>query len=580
MDGKLQAAMIGLLATVNRFLRDAEARIVLRLDRRVVVSDGHREYAHAIEPSTLDAVRGPFAGEIATLDEPLRALSSAFVGPAGAIFPATCDDGRVVGLLCLSVNDLSYLDTPSRNLVQCVCQMLALMIESRCAAAADEEFHDPLTHLPNRSLFLERLAEELANAQRTANRVAVLTLDLDGFTALNDQFGRGVGDRTLRRVGSRLHHAVRRSDLLARLSEDEFALLTVSPGDKLVAAEDAQRLLQVIHQPLTIDGVSVLCSASVGIAVSPHDGISAADLVTNARTAMHRAKMRGNNQFEFFSPQLNAQAIERIEMQDSLSRAIDGGELLLHYQPIVDQKLHITGVEALVRWNRPERGLVPPDKFIPLAEQSGLIVPLGAWVLKTACRQAAAWARMGHPLRMNVNASALQLVRPDFVPTVLRTLQEEALDPTLLELELTETLLTIDAAIIRERLDALRAAGVRVAIDDFGAGSSSLARVHHLPIDTLKIDRAFVRAITDENDTPLHHRTAVLRAVATLAHSLNLRLVAEGVENTAQRSFLKRIGYGAMQGYLFSRPVPADKLQLLLDQTTLKIAPPQIAVAA
>jgi len=580
MDGRLQAAMIGLLATANRFVRDAEARIVLRLDRRIVVSDGHREFAHAIEPTALDAISGPYAGPISGLPEVCQGLSQVFTGAMGALFPAVCDDGHVVGLLCLSLADLSVLDAASRAAVQSICQLIAILADTRSAVASDESFHDPLTHLPNRNLFLERLAEELTLAQRTSNRVSVMMLDLDGFAAINEQYGRSLGDRMLRRVGTRLHHAVRRTDLLARLSDDEFAILSVAPADKLLAAEDAQRLLQVIHQPLSIEQASVSLTASVGIGVSPHDGMSAADLVMNARTAMHRAKMRGPNQFEFFSPQMNAQAIERIEMTDCLSRAIDGGELLLHYQPIVDMKRHVTGVEALVRWTRPERGLVPPDRFIPLAEQTGLIVPLGAWVLKEACRQAAAWARAGHRLQMNVNASALQFVRADFVPTVLRTLQEEGLDPTQLEIELTESLLTIDAAVIRERLDALRAAGVRVAIDDFGAGSSSLSRVHSLAIDTLKIDREFVRAITDETDTPLHHRTAVLRAVATLAHSLNLKLVAEGVENVAQRNFLKRLGYNALQGYLFSRPLPAEQVEALFERNTLTMRHPPVAAAA
>jgi EAL domain-containing protein (putative c-di-GMP-specific phosphodiesterase class I) len=343
----------------------------------------------------------------------------------------------------------------------------------------------------------------------------------------------------------------------------------------------ATQLLRVISQPMEIDGVTLTASASVGISVFPHDGHDIEVLLQNSTVAMHRAKMRGMNHFEYFTPQMNAEAMERLDLESRMRLGIERNQFVLHYQPIVDSSRRVTGVEALVRWRHPEQGMISPAKFIPVAEQTGMIVPLGTWVLRQAAKQAADWAAQNRRVRMNVNVSTLQFARDDFVDTVLGVLAETDMDASLLELELTESVFIIDPLEIGKKLVRLREAGIRVAIDDFGAGYSSLSRLHSLPIDTLKIDRAFINEITD-SDSPisLHHRTAVLGAMATLGHSLGLRLVAEGVENEIQAEFLEDVGYDAMQGYLFAKPMPAEQALPLLGEIVVPAVQTQRLVKA
>lgn len=578
MHTTLQSALQRLLVTLEQ-VTGGRAMAVVRAGRFATVYDSHNDPHLTVPGSALDTVPAPrLASE---RDDHFRALLPKLELEDARLIPVITDAGMTLAVLVLS--PVQPTDTVN-PVAASVIQTLGVLIETLdlASAHATRSLHDPLTHLPNRAMFVERLADELVSAQRTSNRVGAFTLDLDGFTQINDQHGREFGDRVLQRVAARLHHAVRRSDLLARLSEDEFGLLAVALNDQPQGAHVAHRLLKVINQPMEIDGVSVALSASVGIAVFPSDGADAEAMIASSQTAMHRAKMRGANQFEYFTPQMNAEAMERLDLESRLRLAIERNQLLLHYQPIVDRDQHVTGVEALLRWKHPEQGLVSPAKFIPIAEQTGLIVPIGTWVLQQACQQAAQWAIAGKPLKVNVNVSTLQFTKEDFVGIVFDAITRSNLDSRLLELELTESVLITDPSEMAEKLATLRSAGVTIAIDDFGAGYSSLSRLHSLPIDTLKIDRAFIREITEKDSTtPLHHRTAVLRAMATLGHSLGLRLVAEGVEVEDQASFLRRIGYEAMQGYLYAKPMPADQIDAVLQSLGLarprQLAPANVA---
>lgn len=558
MHTTLQSALQRLLVTLEQ-TTGGRACAIVRTGRFATVFEAQPTPQLTVPGSALDAV--PTPRRASDQQDHLSALLPRLGFDDALLLPVLNDAGMTLAVLLLTSCDAAS------PIIESVVQTLGVLIETLDLASAQSSrsLHDPLTHLPNRAMFVERLSDELVSAQRTSNRVGAFILDLDGFTQINEQHGRDFGDRVLQRVAARLHHAVRRSDLLARLSEDEFGLLAVALNDQPQGAHVAHRLLKVVNQPMEVDGVSVTLSASVGIAVFPSDGADAEALLASSQTAMHRAKMRGPNQFEYFTPQMNAEAMERLDLESRLRLAIERNQLLLHYQPIVDRDKRVTGVEALVRWKHPEQGLISPAKFIPIAEQTGLIVPIGTWVLQQACQQAAQWELEGKPLKVNVNVSTLQFTKDDFVGIVFDAITRSNLDPRLLELELTESVLITDQGEMAQKLATLRNAGVTIAIDDFGAGYSSLSRLHSLPIDTLKIDRAFIREITDKDAaTPLHHRTAVLRAMATLGNSLGLRLVAEGVECEDQASFLRRIGYEAMQGYLYAKPMPADGIDAVL----------------
>ncbi|MBC7784447.1 MAG: bifunctional diguanylate cyclase/phosphodiesterase [Burkholderiales bacterium] len=576
MDTALQNAIQQLLATASQAIH-APVQAAIRYGRFVGLSD--RDFAETTIPaSALDALDSPAVAslcgqELAKLPELLSANDL-------TLFPVRGEAGNTIALLCVAQVDLRE---NMHRIAESFAQTFAVLFETLDSASTNRItlLHDPLTHLPSRAMFDQRLSVEVEAAHRSSARVAVFTIDLDNFSAINDQHGRAVGDRVLQKIASRLHHAVRRSDTPARLSDDKFAVIGVTMSDQPEGTHVAGRLIKVLSQPMEIDGVTINPTASVGIAVYPIDGLSADALLQNSLAAMHRAKIRGQNNFEYFTPQLHADAMERLELESRLRVAVEKNQLVLHYQPIVDREGKISGVEALVRWKHPELGLIPPGKFIPIAEQTGLILPIGTWVLTEAAQQAAQWAIEGMAFRMNVNVSTLQFAQDDYVSIVASTLEKTAVDPKQLELEVTEGVFATESAEIVAKFGRLRALGVRVAIDDFGAGYSSLSRVHSLPIDTLKIDRAFINEITVKDAaTPLHHRTAVLRAMATLGHSLGLRLVAEGVETRDQAAFLRRIGYDAMQGYLYSKPVTAEQIPDLVKRLGLSGESAAAAIAA
>jgi diguanylate cyclase (GGDEF)-like protein len=425
----------------------------------------------------------------------------------------------------------------------------------------DLAYYDPLTGLPNRRLFMDLLVQALARARRTDRLVAVLFLDLDRFKLVNDSLGHGVGDILLKTIAGRLSNSVRATDTVSRLGGDEFTVILEDLSGAEDAARIAQKVLDAVAVPVMLDGHEVFVAGSVGIALYPTDHEDRDALIKSADTAMYSAKEEGGV-FRFYAAEMNSRSFERFTLETDLRHAIQRQEFVLHYQPLVDFRVGtMVGVEALVRWQHPERGLLSPDKFIPLAEETGLIVPLGEWVLRTACAQTKVWQRGGFPhLRVAVNLSRRQFQQKNLVETVARVLQETGLDPRSLELELTESLLIQDAEGTIAMLKVLHGMGIRLSIDDFGAEYSSLGYLKRLPINTLKIDQSFVRDIaTNANDA------SITKAIITLGHCLNLNVVAEGVETEGQAAFLRAQRCNEMQGYYFSHALAPDSLGQLLE---------------
>jgi diguanylate cyclase (GGDEF)-like protein/PAS domain S-box-containing protein len=425
-------------------------------------------------------------------------------------------------------------------------------------------YHDALTGLPNRLLFNDRLFLGLAQAHRYKQTLAVLFLDLDRFKLINDSLGHGLGDRVLREVARRLEASVREVDTVARVGGDEFILLLPAIQRPVEAARVAEKILQAVRLPMNLEGHELFITASMGIALHPEDGEDVETLVTNADVAMYRAKEHGRDRSELYTPSMNTRALEKLAMENSLRKALAQGELLVYYQPLLDLRTgRVHGVEALLRWQHPEKGrLVPASEFIEFAEQTGLIVPIGPWVLRTACKQTKDWQGQGHPdMRVAVNLSMRQFQQRDLLAQIKGVLSETGLEARFLDLEITETAAMKDADATMHTLTQLKALGVRISIDDFGMGQSSLSYLKRLPVDTLKIDRSFVKSLpADDSDA------AIAKAVITLAHTLRLQVVAEGVETEAQRFFLSTQGCDHIQGWLFSEAVPAPVCGELLDR--------------
>jgi diguanylate cyclase (GGDEF)-like protein len=430
-------------------------------------------------------------------------------------------------------------------------------------------YYDTLTGLPNRELFRVRLAQSIELARRHDRQIAVLFLDLDNFKRINDTLGHSVGDQLLRKTAERLTKCLRMGDAvtrsalgqhkdnLARMGGDEFMILLSEIGRSEDAAGVAARILESLSEPLHLADHEVIVTTSIGISVFPQDGQDAETLLKRADMAMYFAKRTGRNSFQYFSESMNEAAIKRLTMESLLRRAIERDELTVWYQPQFNlQTWELCGVEALLRWKSPEIGMISPGDFIPVAEESGLIIPIGEWVLRTACSQAKAWRDEGFPLpRVAVNISVLQFVQKGFPEMVGSVLKETMLEPELLELEITESLLMKDSENAVQTLRALKGLGIKLAIDDFGTGYSSLSRLKHFPIDRLKIDRSFITAINaDENDK------AIATAIIAMADSMKLNVTAEGVETNGQVDFLKSRNCEEIQGYYACRPLPAGDL--------------------
>ncbi len=414
---------------------------------------------------------------------------------------------------------------------------------------------DGPTGLPNRELFTEQLDHALKRAAREQRPVALLLLDLDRFKRINDTLGHDGGDRALGDVARRLRGCVRESELLARLGGDEFVVAIEGYRDTPEVDRVAGRLLAELERPLALDGYEFELGGSIGISCFPEDGEDVVTLLKHADSAMYRAKDQGRNTHQYYSAEINARVLERVELEADLRRALERDEFRLEYQPKIDLASGaLVGAEVLLRWHHPERGSVPPAQFIPVAEQSGLIVPIGRWVLRSACLQAGVWQARDHrPVPIAVNLSGRQFADRSLYRDVFDILVEAQLSPSCLELEITESTMVQDPAHARDVLGSLKELGIGIAVDDFGTGYSSLAYLKGFPVDVLKIDRSFVRDIPDDPDD-----TAITRAVVALAHSLRLQVVAEGVETEEQRGFLHQIGCDLGQGYLFARPLPPE----------------------
>ncbi|WP_151636925.1 bifunctional diguanylate cyclase/phosphodiesterase [Noviherbaspirillum aerium] len=420
---------------------------------------------------------------------------------------------------------------------------------------------DTLTGLANRNLLHDRLRQASAYATRYGHPVWLLFLNLDRFKFVNDTLGHRAGDELLKIVADRLRGAVRETDTIARMSADEFVLLLPERTEEHLSPALVQRIMDAVAEPIIIEGYEFVMGCSIGIAVCPSDGLEADTLIKHAGIAMYRAKETGRNNFQFFTPTMNEHALERLRIEKDLRSALEREEFLLHYQPQVDLATgRVLGMEVLIRWQHPVLGMVPPDRFIEIAEEIGLIVPIGSWVLRAACHQCVAWQRAGlGPLRVAVNLSPFQFYREDLAHTVRTVLAESGLAPHLLELELTESMMMNDIEHAVCILQDLKSIGVHLSIDDFGTGYSSLSYLKRFPIDLLKIDQSFVRDITVDPDD-----AAIVLSVISLAHSLRLKVIAEGVETEAQLAYLKRHGCDYMQGYYFSRPLPAKEFEQLL----------------
>jgi predicted signal transduction protein with EAL and GGDEF domain len=446
-------------------------------------------------------------------------------------------------------------------------------------------YEDGLTGLPNRRLFNEHLEKVLGRSRRKGTGFAVLFIDIDNFKLINDTIGHQAADKVLRLLADSLSMLIRTDDMLglyrddevdaattitiealgdsvlSRLGGDEFIVLLPDTRDRFAAGTVARRILAHLEQPLRIDSHEVFVTASIGIATYPEDGLSTEVLIRNADTAMYHAKQQGKAAFQYYSAAMNAASVERLTLETGLRRALDDGSLELHYQPQIELKTgRIIGAEALLRWQHPERGYISPTSFIPIAEDSGLILPMGEWVLEHACAQAAAWQKDGlPPIPVAVNVSGVQFQRQDLSSVVRRKLDAAKLDPSMLHIEITETVI-VDA---RDRAIALlmqlRELGVRLALDDFGTGYSSLSYLKNFPIDTLKIDRSFVAEMLTDSTT-----ASIIEAIISMTRVLGLSVIAEGVEDQAQFKFLQRIGCDAVQGFYVSRPVSAAKFAELL----------------
>ena len=414
--------------------------------------------------------------------------------------------------------------------------------------------HDALTNLPNRNLFSDRLNQAIGQAQRTGFGLGIFFLDLDHFKFVNDGFGNDVGDALLSTVARELEAQVRKGDTVARVGGDEFAILLTNLKD---TAADATTVASKVHErfsrPLVVGDRELTITPSIGISLYPGDGENAARLLTRADAAMYLAKEKGRNNFAFYTSEMSNKAIERVGLEAALRRALALGQFELHYQPqVLIAGGDVTGMEALLRWRHPDIGLIPPVQFIPMAEETGLIVAIGEWVLRTACLQSRAWQDAGlPPLTVAVNLSALQLRQAGFVGVVSKILEDTGLDPRFLDLELTESMVMSKTDIAVPMLRDLKALGIALTIDDFGTGYSNLGYLKSFPLDQIKIDRSFVQDLPNSNDA-----ASIARAIVSMGHSLGLRVIPEGVETFAQARFLARIGCERAQGFLYGRPLP------------------------
>jgi diguanylate cyclase (GGDEF)-like protein len=473
---------------------------------------------------------------------------------------------RAAGVSLLLVLLAGLLSRMSWQLAQSRLQAA----EAKVAYAERVEYlayHDALTALPNRSLFSKLLIQHIHEAHRYQRQMAVLFLDLDRFKQINDTLGHDAGDQLLQEVANRLKACLRESDIVARLGGDEFVVLLPQLSDEKYVAATAQKILAAIARPFNLRGKEFRVTASIGISLFSRDGQDEQTLKKNADIAMYQAKQQGKNTFQFYSEKLNAESLERQTLEFGLRHALERNEFRLHYQAKRDIRSgQITGMEALLRWEHPDLGLVAPMQFIPVAEETGLIVPIGKWVLRTACEQNVAWQQQGLPhLCIAVNLTARQFVDEHLLSDLATILTDTGMDARLLELEITESLLMQDVRKTLQVLTGLKELDIRIAIDDFGIGYSSLSALKQFPLDSIKIDRSFIRDVTSQAED-----RALTEAIITMGRSLSLTVVAQGVETKEQADFLRDNACDEFQGFYFNKPVPADQFKVLLQAQTVR----------
>jgi diguanylate cyclase (GGDEF)-like protein len=498
---------------------------------------------------------------------------------SGAAFPLLIH-GRAVGVMLLISAEKDTFTPEFVELLQRLTDNVSFALENFDRAdektKADERIeylasHDSLTDLPNRETFNQLLHFAIEAARRYQRRFAVLFIDLDRFKIINDSLGHDAGDMLLVEVANRLRQSLRSSDVVARLGGDEFVVILEETAESHDVERITRKLLSVLSEPMQLSGHECHTTASIGIAMYPSDGADAQTLTKNADMAMYLAKENGKNAFRFFTKEIKSQSIERLTLESALRRALERNQFALHYQPKVDMTTgQITGVEALLRWTHPDLGMLPPMQFIPLAEEIGLIVPIGRWVLKQACAQNMAWQRCGlRPISMAVNLSPRQFDDEHLLRDIDEALAASGMSPMLLQLEVTESMVMRNVSRAIAVLNAIQSRGIRLAIDDFGTGYSSMSLMKQFPIDTIKIDRSFVRDLPDDSEDK-----AIAQAIISMGKALGMTVIAEGVETVEQETFLRDHICDEMQGFLFSRPVPPEQLADLLQSALLLAAPP------
>jgi len=557
----LESVLTHLTRMVDRQCPDLRCSVLLMREGALIQAAGA-----SLPAGALDGLQELGSGAGAGAPQ-LGRYQALLPGPRSGVswsVPILAGSGKVLGGVAITCKLPRKPAEDELDLIGKTCRLAAIAIEQRQLTdkLAYQAQHDSLTGLPNRVLFEDRLQQALAMARRQGWLVAVLFVDLDRFKQINDTLGHPVGDLLLQQVARRLENCIRRTDTLARMGGDEFTLLLTELRDHQYSLTVAQKLLDALKAPFHLDGYELFVTASVGISVYPRDGRDAATLQRNADSAMYRAKNQGKNNFQVFKPEISATALESLEIENALRRALENGEFQLRYQPQATMDGRLAGLEALLVWNHPKLGLIPPAQFIPMAEECGLIVPIGAWVLRQACQQHAEWRRSGQaPVKIAVNVSVTQFTRPGFVEVVAQVLKETGLDSSFLELEITESVVMRDVKGSAQQMERLSTLGVGLSIDDFGTGYSSLSYLRTLPIDTLKIDQSFLQEVDSvPNTMPL------LRAIVALAHSLQLCVVAEGVEYERQLEALREVGCDRVQGYLIGEPMPAEATSRLLSQ--------------
>ena len=523
----------------NRFMEELTG-----LPARLVLGRPAAEvFPHVSQQEVEELLRRALAGEtVSSADVHYDVPSTGRSGWVSAVYRPHYDGARnVVGVIGL-VRDITQRKEAEQRIEY-------------------QAYHDALTGLANRRLLQEHLSLALALAQRRNGLVAVLFLDLDDFKAVNDSLGHTTGDELLRDMAARLKAAVREGDTVARVGGDEFTIVLQEITSRDAAAVVAQKVLRTIAEPYEISGRRLYVTTSVGVTVFPDDGHDAETLLRNADTAMYRAKSAGRNTFQMATPELSRATAERLSLDSALHGALAAGQLALLYQPQVEvDDMSIIGMEALLRWNHPERGVITPEHFIPLAEERGLILPIGDWVIRESCRAARRFHDNGFPrFRVSVNLSARQFRDASLLSTVESAIAESGIDPQTLELEITETVAMEDVELTMSTLKRLRAHGVTIAIDDFGTGHSSLSYLKRFPIDALKIDKGFVLELPDKFED-----AAIVSSVIQLGNGLGLRVIAEGVEKREALEFLSDAGCREFQGYYFSYPIPLHELERLV----------------